>query len=95
MPEIDAHLNRINDKLQLLLKQYAGLQKENEKLREDLRELKKMITGKDEYIALLSLRIEVLKAIKGEMTEAEKKAFEKKISQYLKEIDKCIAYLND
>jgi hypothetical protein len=50
---------------------------------------------KDDQIELLTLRLEVLKASKGDMTEPEKKSFEKKINQYLREIDKCIAFLNE
>lgn len=95
MPEIDAYLNRILEKLQQLLKQCTRLQKENDKLKNELHDIKKIIKEKEEYVALLSLRIEVLKASKGGMTEDEKKSFEKTISQYLRELEKCIAYLND
>lgn len=95
MPEIDAYVNRIQEKLQQLLTQCTRLQKENDKLKKELQEIKKTFKEKEEYVALLSLRIEVLKASKGGMTEDEKKSFEKTISRYLREIEKCIAYLND
>lgn len=95
MPEVDAYLSRILEKVQQLLQQCTRLQKENDKLKNELHDIKKTIKEKEEYVALLSLRIEVLKASKGGMTEDEKKSFEKTISQYLREIEKCIAYLND
>ncbi len=50
---------------------------------------------KDDRLQLLALRIEVLKASKGEMTVDEKITFEKTINQYLREIDGCIALINE
>ena len=46
-----------------------------------------------ENIDRLKQQVEVLKLSNGEMDEAEKKQFEKRINSYLKEIDKCIAAL--
>ncbi|HZG25108.1 MAG TPA: hypothetical protein VEZ17_11035 [Chitinophagaceae bacterium] len=95
MTDLDQNIKRINDKLQLLLKDYSNLQKENEKLKGELNAVKQVQNEKDDQLQLFALRIEVLKASKGSMTEDEKKAFEKKINQYLREIDKCIALLNE
>jgi len=95
MPGTEQHTRRIFEKLQQLLKQYTFLQKENEKLKNELAQSKNEAKQRDEHLQLLELRLEVLKAAKGEMTEDEKKSFEKKISLYLKEIDKCIALLNE
>lgn len=91
----DEHIRRINDKLQQLLKKYSYLQKENDKLKNELHAIKSKEKEKDEQLQLLSLRIDVLKASRGEMKEDEKKSFEKKINQYLKDVDKCIALLNE
>jgi len=95
MTDLDQNIKRINDKLQLLLKDHSNLQKENEKLKGELNAVKQLQNEKDDQLQLFALRIEVLKASKGSMTEDEKKAFEKKINQYLREIDKCIALLNE
>ncbi len=95
MSETTNHTTRIYDKLQQLLKRYASLQKENEKLKNELAESKNRDHQKEEALKLLNLRIEVLKASKGTMTEEEKKSFEKVISTYLREIDNCISLLND
>ncbi len=95
MPDVEEHIKRINDKLQYFLKKYSLLQKENDKLKNELEAVKSKEKGKDEQLELLALRIDVLKVSKGEMKEDEKKSFEKKINQYLKEVDKCIALLNE
>lgn len=95
MFDTDQHIKRINEKLQQVLKQYASLQKENEKLKSDLLQAKFLIREKDDQIELSVLQLEVLKASKGEMTEEEKKSFEKKINHYIREIENCINYLNE
>ena len=95
MIDLEQHIKRINEKLHHLLKSYSYLQKENEKLKNELLVVRSKEKEKDERIALMVLRTEVLKAGKGTMTDEEKRSFEKTINQYLKEIDKCIALLNE
>ncbi len=95
MPDFDEHIKRITGKVEHLLKRYASLQKENDKLKDELNLIKLKEKEKDEQLKLLSLRIEVLKASKGEMNEEDKKSFEKKINQYLKEVEKCISFINE
>jgi hypothetical protein len=86
-------LKRIQEKLQHLLKQHDILQKENKWLKSELTNSKKQETQYNENIDRLKQQVEVLKLSSGEMNEAEKKQFEKRINSYLKEIDKCIAAL--
>jgi acetolactate synthase small subunit len=95
MPDFDEYIKRITDKLQHLLRRYAVTLKENERLKNELSVVKAREKEKDEELKLLSLRIEVLKASRAEMTEADKRSFEKKINRYLKEVDKCISLLNE
>jgi chromosome segregation ATPase len=95
MPDIDDHIKRIHDKLLQVVKNYAFLKKEHEKIKNELATLKSREKEKDEQLQLLALRIDVLKAAKGELKDDERKSFEKKINQYLKEVDKCIALLNE
>jgi len=95
MSGVDQQLVRVNTKIQQLLKQYSLLQKENQKLKAELSDARSLLKQKDEQVEMTMLRLEVLKASKGEMTDEEKKSFQKKINQYLKEIEKCIAFLNE
>jgi len=89
----EQHLKRIQDKLQLLLREYNGLQKENNKLKEDLSAAQQKISGQQKNAEELKQQVSVLKLSTGEMNEADKKEFEKRINGYLKEIDRCIAML--
>lgn len=95
MSALDEHIKRVNEKLQQLLKRHTQLQKENIRLKQELQLVKKNFEEKSAYIALLEQRIDVLKVAKGTMGEEEKKVFEKRIRQYLKEIDKCITFMNE
>lgn len=95
MSELEQHIKRVNEKLQQLLRRHASLQKENAKLRQDLIELKKTDEEKVNHISLLQQRIDVLKISRSTMTDEDKKALEKRIRQYLKEIDKCIIFMNE
>ncbi|MGZ3850219.1 MAG: hypothetical protein ACXVBR_05200 [Flavisolibacter sp.] len=90
---LDQQFNSINDKLQQLLKQYSRLQKENEKLREELLGVRKNEANHLLRLEALEQQITILKLGSGELQEKDKKDFEKKINQYLKEIDRCISFL--
>lgn len=95
MAVLDDIIRRIHDKLQLAVRQSLALHKENEKLKAELQEARAGVTERDEMIRILELRIDVLKAAKGEMPEEDRKQLEKKINLYIREVDKCLALLND
>jgi hypothetical protein len=95
MNEIEQQIKRVQDKLQQLLKQHQLLQKENDKLKQDLGQLKSNHQSQSEQIDQLRQQAEILKLTKTDMNETEKKAFEKRLNQYIKEIDRCIALLNE
>lgn len=95
MTDLEQHIKRITEKLHFILKNYSHLQRENEKLKNELLSVKSREAEKDDLLKLMGLRTEVLKASKGTMSDDEKRIFEKTINQYLKEIDKCIALLNE
>ena len=91
---VDQQFNTINEKLQQLLRQYNRLQKENERLREELNQSNEKERQVHSRVDELQQQISILKLSSGDMNEKDKKEFEKKINQYLKEIDKCISFLS-
>ena len=91
---LDQQFNTINEKIQLLLKQMGRLQKENEKLREQLRQSDQKEAEARQQADELRQQLSILKYAAGEMTDEDKKEFEKKINRFLREIDKCIAHLS-
>jgi chromosome segregation ATPase len=93
--EAELRVRRIQEKLQQLLRQRDLLLKENAKLREDLRHLQQNQDERVTRIEHLQQQVEILKATKAEMSEGEKRALEKKLGQYIREIDRCIALLGE
>jgi hypothetical protein len=95
MNQMDAQLRRVGEKLQQLLRQYQALQKDNERCRQELllaRQTNEQLVAESQK---WRQQAEVLKLSKTEMPEAEKKAFEKRLNQYVKEIDRCISMLGE
>ena len=93
MEQLELQVRRIYDKLQQVLRQREALLKENNKLKEELQQLRQSETGRIEQIEQLKQQAEILKVKKGEMPLEEKALLEKRLSQYIREIDRCIALL--
>jgi chromosome segregation ATPase len=93
--DLDTQLKTIQAKLQQLLKQYQLVLKENAQLKKELEKSHHNNSEKTEQLQALQQQVDVLKlGVKG-WSEEEKVELEKRIDVYLKEIDKCIALLNN
>jgi|WetSurMetagenome_2_1015567.scaffolds.fasta_scaffold795766_2 hypothetical protein len=95
MEEMLQHIRRIQEKLQSLQKQYQQLARENERLTQDLKSNQEKDRLQQHRIVELEKQLELSKAIRSDMTENDRQALDKRINQYLREIDKCIALLNE
>jgi phage host-nuclease inhibitor protein Gam len=95
MNPLEQHIQRINEKLQLLLKQYQLLQKENDKLKKELNDTKSMQTEKAKQMDELEQKVAILKTATNNMNDADKKELDKRLNHYIKEIDRCIAMLSE
>lgn len=95
MSIVTENINRISDKLQQLLKQYQQLQKDNLRQSKLIKELQEQRKQDTEQLNVLQEQVAILKSATGEMNASDKKNFEKHINQYIKEVEKCIAYLTD
>lgn len=93
--DIDARLKTIQAKLQQVLKQYQLLQKENTQLRKELAGAKQHVTSQAGEMQALQQQVDVLKLGVKAWNEEERADLEKRIDVYLKEIDKCLALLNN
>ena len=91
---VDQQFTILYEKLQQLLRQYNRLEKENEKLIEQLETSKNKEAATQGKIEELQQQVSILKLAAGEMSDKDKKAFERKLNQYVKEIDKTITYLS-
>ena len=95
MGDLEKQLKRIQDKLQQVLKDYAALQKENLRLKEELDKNRTQSFAHQQNVEDLKQQVEVLKITSGNWEEGDKKEFEKRINSYIKEIDRCIALLSE
>ncbi|MBO9660937.1 MAG: hypothetical protein J7527_19095 [Chitinophagaceae bacterium] len=91
----EEQIKRIHEKLQQLLKQHASLQKENQQLRSELENAQKQVSHYQDTAESLKQQVSILQLGNGEMSESDKKEFEKKLNTYIKEIDRCIAMLSE
>lgn len=85
---------RINDKLQQVLQQYQVLQKDNDRLTKELKELKAKDALQAKKVEELEIKIAALKTATGQLDELDKKELDKRLHQYIREIDRCIAMLS-
>ena len=95
MSDLETQLKRIQDKLQQVLKEYAALQKENLRLKEELDKNRTQSFAHQQNIVDLKQQVDVLKITSGDWDPNDKKEFEKRINSYIKEIDRCIALLSE
>lgn len=95
MNNLEANIKLINEKLQQLLKKHVALKKENDNLNDEVKKLRQKEEDYKSTLYELDQKVNILKAASGQMTEADQKEFEKRINQYIKEIDKCIGLLSD
>jgi hypothetical protein len=93
MEQLELQVKRIYDKLQLVLRQREALLKDNNKLKDELQQLRQSENDRVGQVEQLKQQVEILKVKKGEMPLEEKTLLEKRLSQYIREIDRCIALL--
>lgn len=88
-------IERIRQKVGLLLKQSQGLRRENEKLLRENAQLRSQEKGYLETINHLNHQVEALQVTAVDLSDSDKKVMEKKINAYIKEIDRCITILSE
>ncbi len=93
MSQLNEHISRVNEKLQLLLRQYHSLLKENNRLKQDIEQIKLSEQNIKEKAAWLQQQVEIAKMSSGQAGQEVKSELEKRINTYIKEIDQCIALL--
>ena len=95
MNPLEQHIQRINEKIQQLLKQFRASQRENEKLKKELADIKALHAERSQLIDALEQKVAILKTATNNMNEGDKKELEKRLNQYIKEIDRCIGLLSE
>lgn len=95
MQQSDTILKRIQGKLQLLVKKYQQLLKDTDRQSQQISTLRTQLENAEAKNKELQEQVYILKAATNTLSDADKKRFEQNINHYIKEIDKCMAYLNE
>ena len=88
-------LKRIGLKLQAMAKEYRRLQKEKQALEVNLQQARKELDEYREKMETLEQQLAVWKMSAGSLNEADKKELEKRLNHYIREIDRCVSFLQE
>lgn len=95
MGVLDEPIKNIEQKLREVTKRYQALKKENLRLQAEAQKLNDLLAEKEAELALLRHQSDLMKSGIQSWHPGQRKLFVKRIDTYLKEIDKCIALLNE
>lgn len=95
MPEQIETFSRIVEKLGLLTTKLRDYKRENEKMRKELEDKKLQWDEQLTKSKEIELQMNVLKSRESDDAKTSRLVLEKKINDYIKEIDRCIALLGD
>lgn len=91
-----AQLNKIENKVQALLTGYQDAQQRLAEARQEIERLQAVIRGKEEEIKNFQNQDNIAKIVRTIAVDtANATELKLKINEYIREIDKCIAYLKD
>ncbi len=92
---LKSQLSTLERKLNLLLNEFHTVKNERTKLSAENDQLRSLLKAKDEQITSFQNKIKISKIVEGIDTEGEDSSeLKKKIDDYIKEIDRCIAHLS-
>jgi DNA repair exonuclease SbcCD ATPase subunit len=86
-------IQRIGQKLQLLIRQRDGLLRDKERQQQELLAKQHQIDALNEKVNTLEDHLAILKNASMQMNDKDKKDFEKRINGFIKDIDKVVAHL--
>ena len=89
-------VDNIEEKVNKIIFLYKSASDKNEILLSEKSQMKKLISEKDKEIKKLEEKIKLLRITKSVNSEESEniKESRKKINEYVREIDKCVALLN-
>jgi len=94
MSVLSNQLLELQQKQQQLLKYYTQLKRENGQLKRTLSKKEVQLKDTQEELKELHHNYDVLKLSKGAVDGKEKKELDKRLAEYIKEIDRCLLLLN-
>lgn len=93
MIDLQTAIQGLQEKLQVLLKSHAHLEKENQQLQYKLTQSTTLVASLETALADKQSQLTAALMHKSSMSPAEKAKWVKQIDQYLKEVENCIQNL--
>ena len=94
MEDMQEQIQRIEIKVQQLLKEYNTSQKEIQRLQKENENLSRQLQTQTEQAKQLHQKVDAQTFSSSNMEDKAKKDLEKRINTYLKDIDKCLSLLH-
>jgi hypothetical protein len=92
---LKSNLNGLERKLQVLIGEHKGLKDELTSLKIENQELKSAVKVRDEQLFNFKNQIKITKIVDHINPEdGSSSELKRKVDEYIREIDKCIAYLS-
>ncbi|HEY3429241.1 MAG TPA: hypothetical protein VGK39_01110 [Cyclobacteriaceae bacterium] len=89
------NLNGLERKILVLINEHKSLKEEIKTLKSENQELKSGLRGRDEQLSNFKNQIKISKIVDNINPEdGSVSELKKKVDDYIREIDKCIAYLS-
>lgn len=94
MSQLQEQIEQLKSQLRQLIRQHTLLQKETVKLKQELEKKDKQLASRAQELAQIQPHLDAARLDAGILQEDEKKELSRRIDAYLKEIDQCLALLN-
>jgi chromosome segregation ATPase len=94
MSQLNEQLDSLQQKIQQLLKQHQLLQKDHMRLHKELEKKEALLKESEQKIQQLQQHADAVSVGTQVLDTDQKKALNKRIDGYLKEIDHCLSLLN-
>lgn len=97
MDEYRAKIEQIYKRTERLVSQHDKLKQELAQVQTENQQLKEQLKERDEKMGEIGHELSMVKVAKqlSAVPEEEKVELKKKINEFIREIDKCVALLND
>jgi chromosome segregation ATPase len=95
MTPVSEQLARLSAKVSRIIRDLDASEKENDRLRSEIEGLRRKEDALSARCRELEEQVGVLKAAAGQLDEASRKELERRLGQYIREIDRCIALLGN
>ena len=91
--DLNDQIKVFQEKLQVLLKKFACIHKENISLKKELEKCRKNLSEKEIQVEALRQKVDILHLNSVSMDDTARKALNNRIQDYIEDIEKCIQTL--